>query len=73
MKKLTRYLKSRTVLVSVLVAMFGTLEMLLPTLGVYLPPWASGVATILTAGIMAFLRAITSQPLSERVGHDPVA
>lgn len=67
---MVRYLKSRTILVSVLIAMFGALEVILPGLGVYLAPWQHGLATVITAGIMAFLRAVTTQPLAERVSDD---
>lgn len=70
---MVRYLKSRTILVSVLIAMFGALEVILPSLGIYLAPWQHGLATVITAGIMAFLRAVTSQPLSERVSDDPAS
>ncbi len=64
---MTKYLKSRTILVAVLIAVFGALEMVLPMLNVYLEPWQSGAVTIVTAGVMAYLRAVTTLPLGARV------
>lgn len=56
-------LRSRTILFSVLLAVFGALEANLHFFSSYLPPWATGAAYVLIAGVVTALRFVTTQPL----------
>lgn len=62
-----KVLQSRTILFSILLAVFGALEANLHFFSSYLPPWATGAAYVLIAGVVTALRFATTQPL------DPVA
>lgn len=62
-QKAVKALQSKTIIFSLLLAGAGALQITLPELQAFVPPSVYGYLTIITAIIVAVLRAVTTTPL----------
>lgn len=61
-----QFVRSKTMVFSAILAGLGAIQIALPGLVEALSPQAYGWATLVVAVLVAVLRAVTEQPLSEK-------
>lgn len=62
----TQIIRSKTMLFAILLSVLGVVQASMDVFTPYLTPQASGIITMIIGVVVAILRVVTTQPLSDK-------